>query len=37
MPNVRRTLAPAGAGPVMRVKEGERNNLSLTYTVSDEA
>ncbi|MDH2905131.1 MAG: IS630 family transposase [Methanomassiliicoccales archaeon] len=36
-PNVRRTWAPAGARPVMRVKEGERNKLSLISAVSDEA
>ena len=36
-PNVRRTWAQAGARPVMRVKEGERNKLSLVSAVSMEA
>lgn len=36
-PNVRRTWAPAGARPVMRVKEGERNKLSLISAVSMDA
>lgn len=36
-PNVRRTWAPAGARPVMRVKEGKRNKLSLVSAVSMEA
>ena len=36
-PNVRKTWAPAGARPVMRVKEGERNKLSLISAVSMDA
>ncbi len=36
-PNVRRTWAPSGARPVIRVKEGERNKLSLISAVSMEA
>ena len=36
-PNVRRAWAPAGARPIMRVKEGERNKLSLISAVSMEA
>ena len=35
--NVRRTWAPVGARPVIRVKDGESNKLSLISTVSDEA
>ena len=36
-PNVRKTWAPSGARPVMRVKEGERNKLSLISAVSMDA
>lgn len=34
--NVRRTLAQAGARPVIRVKEGERNKLSFIWAASRE-
>ncbi len=35
-PNVRRTWAPEGSRPVMRVKEGERDKLSLISAVTAE-
>ena len=35
-PNVRRTWAPTGARPVLKMKEGERNKLSLVSAVSME-